>query len=163
MKKATPGPAEPYYRIGAIARLAGIPVATLRVWERRYGVVGPRQGAGGHRLYSREDAGRLALIKQLVDLGNPISSIARLSLDALREMRATADAAARGVLADSRRAQRPLRVAVVGETLGIQIERERSRLTPLDVVAIGCDLDLIRIKCYFMEIKSLSLNLSNPL
>ena len=27
---------EPIYNIGVVARMTGIPVATLRVWERRY-------------------------------------------------------------------------------------------------------------------------------
>ena len=31
------------YRSGAVARLTGIPVQTLRVWERRYKIVGPRK------------------------------------------------------------------------------------------------------------------------
>src|SRR5512139_565732 len=70
----------PTYRSGTAARLAGIPVETLRVWERRYGVVGPGLSASGHRLYATEDVSRLALIKQLVDLGSPIGSIATLPL-----------------------------------------------------------------------------------
>jgi DNA-binding transcriptional MerR regulator len=68
----------PTYRSGTAARLAGIPVETLRVRERRYGVVGPGLNPRGHRQYSTEDVSRLALIKQLVDLGNPIGSIATL-------------------------------------------------------------------------------------
>ena len=40
---------EPIYRSGMAARLAGIPVETLRVWERRYAVVARRlvRGAVG--------------------------------------------------------------------------------------------------------------------
>ena len=74
----------PTYRSGTAARLAGIPVETLRVWERRYGVVGPGLSPRGHRLYATEDVSRLALIKQLVDLGSPIGSIATLPLASLR-------------------------------------------------------------------------------
>ena len=33
----------PRYRSSAAARMVNIPVATLRVWERRYKVVGPQQ------------------------------------------------------------------------------------------------------------------------
>ena len=83
----------PTYRSGTAARLAGIPVETLRVWERRYGVVGPGLSPRGHRLYATEDVSRLALIKQLVDLGTPIGSIATLPLASLRQMRDAADAA----------------------------------------------------------------------
>jgi len=68
----------PAYRTGVAARLAGIPVETLRVWERRYHIVGPRLSPRGHRLYSAADVSRLVLIRQLVDLGSPIGSIAGL-------------------------------------------------------------------------------------
>lgn len=79
--------AEARCRSGIAARLAGVPVTTLRVWERRYRIVGPPVSAGHHRLYSKADIRRLALIKQLVDLGHPIGPIAGLddaALDALR-------------------------------------------------------------------------------
>ena len=78
------------YRSGVAARLAGIPVETLRVWERRYGVVGPRLSPRGQRLYSSVEIRRLALIKQLVDMGHPIGAIAALPTDALNEMNANA-------------------------------------------------------------------------
>ena len=83
----------PVYRTGVAARLAGIPVETLRVWERRYNIVGPRLSPRGHRLYSAADVSRLVLIKKLVDLGSPIRSVAGLPLAALRDMRSAAAAA----------------------------------------------------------------------
>ena len=70
--------AHPRYRSGVVARMVGIPVSTLRIWERRYQVVGPTLTASGHRLYSGADVERLLLIKQLVDLGHAIGSLARL-------------------------------------------------------------------------------------
>ena len=76
------------YRSGAVARLTGIPVQTLRVWERRYKIVGPRQSATGQRQYSSEDVARLTVIKQLVDSGHAIGSIAALDLNRLQSMRA---------------------------------------------------------------------------
>lgn len=75
------------FRSGAAARLAGIPVETLRVWERRYGVVGPRLSPRGQRLYSAAEIRRLCLIKQLVDAGNSIGAIAALPLEALVAIR----------------------------------------------------------------------------
>lgn len=101
------------YRSGTAARLAGIPVATLRVWERRYDVIGPRTRPSGHRRYSAEDVSRLALVKALVDEGHPIGAIAHLPTAKLRALRGSlvqrADAAAA-----------PLRVALVGESLAAQ-------------------------------------------
>ena len=75
------------YPIGVAARLTGIQVETLRVWERRYGVIGPQVSASGRRLYAAEDLERLRLIKQLVDSGHPISSVASVPSEKLRELR----------------------------------------------------------------------------
>src|SRR4051794_6594447 len=104
---------EPAYRSGVAARLSGIPVETLRVWERRHQLVAPRLSARGHRLYSADDVVRLALIKQLVDLGSAIGSVASLPLDALRRMRSAAAAASQGISRSS--SAQPVRIAVVGE------------------------------------------------
>ena len=72
----------PRYRSSAAARMVNIPVATLRVWERRYQVVGPAQAASGHRLYSSQDVRRLVLIKQLVNKGHGIGMLARMQTHA---------------------------------------------------------------------------------
>lgn len=96
--------------------MAGIPVATLRVWERRYAVVGPARAVSGQRLYSPLDVERLVLIKQLVDMGHAIGTVARASLKALRAL-----AAVRGVRGGDARAVEPpvapLALVVVGRGL----------------------------------------------
>jgi DNA-binding transcriptional MerR regulator len=79
-------------RSGTAARLAGVPVATLRVWERRYGVVAAPKTPTGQRLYSGHDVQRLRLIKQLTERGHAVGTIATLPLAALVQ-RAQADAA----------------------------------------------------------------------
>src|SRR6476661_10009678 len=89
------------YRTGVAARLAGLPVETLRVWERRYGVVGPPTSERGHRLYSADDVSRLSVLRQLVELGTPIGSVARLELPDLRTMLADGRRAAGGSSARS--------------------------------------------------------------
>ena len=76
------------YRSGVAARLSGVPVDTLRIWERRYSVIGPQMSAGRQRLYSLADIRRLAMIKQLVDMGHPIGTIASLGTDELLTMQA---------------------------------------------------------------------------
>ena len=76
---------EARYRIGTVCRLTGIAPATLRAWERRYRIVQPGRNPGNSRLYSRADITRLTLIKQRVDLGDAISTVANLSLDSLRK------------------------------------------------------------------------------
>ena len=126
---------EPSYRSGIAARLAGIPVETLRVWERRYQIVGPRLNPRGHRLYSAEDVSRLALIRQLVDLGSPIGSVAGLPLASLRDMRSAAAAASQGVSFGSAASFKPVRVALVGDALTEQITRDGALTSTFEIVA----------------------------
>lgn len=81
---------EDQYRIAAVSRLTGIPVPTIRMWERRYAVVSPARSAGNGRLYSRADIDRLLLLKSAVDAGHAIGTVAHLAdeqiLARLREM-----------------------------------------------------------------------------
>lgn len=103
----------PHYRSGAVARMLRMPVATLRIWERRYSVTEPCLSAAGHRRYSAADIRRLALIMQLNDLGHAIGSIAALDMDHLtRVVRTHADAVAARVPGEpSTGAGHPARVA----------------------------------------------------
>ena len=128
----------PFYRSGTAARLAGIPVATLRMWERRYGVVGPRVSASGHRRYAAEDVSRLALIKALVDIGHPIGSLAHLPLATLREIQAAPRAASAAARPPEKKPSM-LRVAIVGEALAARAESAASRFPLLRVVATCAD------------------------
>ncbi|MEM7676621.1 MAG: MerR family transcriptional regulator [Myxococcota bacterium] len=73
------------YRIGAVSRLTSIPTGTIRVWERRYGVVAPGRSDGGFRLYSHRDVERLRVIKSLIESGETISGLADLDLGQLRQ------------------------------------------------------------------------------
>jgi methanogenic corrinoid protein MtbC1 len=57
------------YTIKRAAELTGISVATLRAWERRYGVVSPVRSAGGYRLYGPDDVRALAIMNSLVAEG----------------------------------------------------------------------------------------------
>lgn len=67
------------YRIAAVSMLTGMPVPTIRMWERRYNVVTPARSAANGRLYSRDDIDRLILLKTAVDAGHAIGTIATLS------------------------------------------------------------------------------------
>jgi DNA-binding transcriptional MerR regulator len=59
----------PLYNIGIVSRMTGIPMATLRIWERRYGFPHSARTAGGHRLYSEHEVMRLRWIKARHDEG----------------------------------------------------------------------------------------------
>jgi len=66
------------YAIGTAARLAGIPPETVRIWERRYGLLDPGRTEGGHRLYSEGDVSLLRAVKVLLDAGMRIGAVARM-------------------------------------------------------------------------------------
>lgn len=68
------------YRIQAAADLLGIPAATLRAWERRYGVPTPQRTASAYRLYTTEDIALLRRMHELVTSGVAASDAARTVL-----------------------------------------------------------------------------------
>ncbi len=53
------------YRIRTVSQLTGVSTATLRAWERRYGVPTPARTASAYRLYSEAD---VALVRRMSDL-----------------------------------------------------------------------------------------------
>ena len=57
------------YNIGAVTRMTGIPIPTLRVWERRYDFPEPDRTSGGHRIYSEYEVARLKWVKAHIDGG----------------------------------------------------------------------------------------------
>ena len=96
-------------RIGMVSRLSGVPAPTIRMWERRYRALTPARSPAGGRRYTREDAARLALLKQLIERGHAIGTIAGLTDQRLHER-----------LADPLAPPSPrseIRLAVVGEGL----------------------------------------------
>ncbi len=123
---------QPRYRSGAVARMVRIPVATLRIWERRYQVVGPALTPSGHRLYSGADVERLLLIKQLVDQGHAIGSLASLPMASLLEI-----ADARAVLAAPPDTAPPVRARAA--LIGLGLPRRLGAIA-VHRVAVWADL-----------------------
>jgi DNA-binding transcriptional MerR regulator len=68
----------PVYSIGAVAQMLGIPPATLRNWEERYGLPVPERSPGGHRVYSRDQVEQLRFVKAQIDQGIPSGDAHRL-------------------------------------------------------------------------------------
>jgi CheY-like chemotaxis protein len=62
-------PDQPFYSIGALARILSVPAATLRTWEERYGIVVPERSPAGHRLYSRLQVEQLRFVSGQVASG----------------------------------------------------------------------------------------------
>lgn len=128
---------EQTYRIGTVARLTGISPDTLRVWERRYAVVKPLRSPGGDRKYTAGDVERLQLIKQLVDSGDAIGSIAGLDTGALiaRSMQTFSAS----VVAE-KAPRKPCSVIVAGEALAPRLLSQASALDGIEVLAAGATI-----------------------
>ena len=114
------------FAIGAVSRLLGLSQHVLRKWEIRYGAVTPERSEGGDRRYSEADLGRLSSLKELVDLGHPISSVATLEDAELEELLSRHS----GTLAAPQ-----LRIAVVGTQLEHELAEAARRLPRIEIVA----------------------------
>src|ERR1700688_2513212 len=55
-----------YFRIGEVARLAGIKPYVLRFWETEFPSLGPKKSGTGHRLYRRKDVEMVLEVKRLL-------------------------------------------------------------------------------------------------
>lgn len=73
--------AQPTYTVAAVARRIGVAPATLRTWDRRYGMGPSEHAAGAHRRYSDSDVARLERMRHLVITGVPPAEAARLASD----------------------------------------------------------------------------------
>jgi DNA-binding transcriptional MerR regulator len=73
------------YPIRSAAKIAGLSIDLLRAWERRYHAVVPERGNRG-RLYTPEQIERLILLRQLVERGHAIGTIASLDEVALQRL-----------------------------------------------------------------------------
>jgi transposase-like protein len=76
------GTAVPGLTVAAVARRLGVAPATLRTWDRRYGLGPSARSAGSHRRYSTLDVARLDLMRRLVNVGAPPAEAARAALAA---------------------------------------------------------------------------------
>ena len=71
-------------RIGEFARRAGVSPELLRAWERRYGLLQPIRSEGGFRLYTNEDAERVARMRRGLEEGLSAAEAARRALTQVR-------------------------------------------------------------------------------
>ncbi len=55
--------------IGELSQATGVPIATLRDWDRRHGLSPSRRTLGNHRRYSRADAELVIAVRDLVAEG----------------------------------------------------------------------------------------------
>ena len=74
-------------RISELSRRVGVPPDTLRVWERRYGLLKPRRTRGNIRLYSALDEARVRLMKRYMSEAMPAAQAAELAKSARLTLR----------------------------------------------------------------------------
>lgn len=68
------------YRIQTVAEMTGVPAATLRAWERRYGIPVPERSNSSYRLFSDHDVASIRRLKELCDTGMAPAEAAKLVL-----------------------------------------------------------------------------------
>jgi DNA-binding transcriptional MerR regulator len=70
----------PALAVAAVARRLGVAPATLRTWDRRYGLGPSEHSAGAHRRYSAVDVERLLVMRRLTLDGVAPAESARIAL-----------------------------------------------------------------------------------
>src|SRR5262245_58606571 len=58
--------------------MTGVPAATLRAWERRYGIPTPERTSSSYRLFSDHDVAAIRKLEELCDDGMSPAEAARL-------------------------------------------------------------------------------------
>jgi len=66
-------------RIGELSRRSGVSPELLRAWERRYSLLQPARSAGGLRLYSLDDLGRVQAMQKHLSEGFAAAEAAALA------------------------------------------------------------------------------------
>jgi len=73
------------YSIKDLEKLSGIKAHTLRIWEKRYGIIDPKRTDTNIRYYQDEDLKKLLNIALLNKYGYKISKIAEFTVDEISE------------------------------------------------------------------------------
>ena len=86
------------YRIGHVSRLTGLPAATIRFWESKYGLLSPARQPNGYRVYSQKDIDEILSIRDRLRGGR--SSLKLLSYAKLDPAHRTHAEASTGIAPD---------------------------------------------------------------
>src|SRR5215213_142418 len=78
---------EPHLTVSGAARRLGIAPATLRTWDRRYGIGPSGHARGRHRRYSAADMARLELMQRALMQGAAPAEAARYARTSVSAVR----------------------------------------------------------------------------
>jgi len=73
------------YPINELERLTGVKAHTIRIWEKRYGLIAPERTTTNRRYYNDKQVKKLLNITTLLSYGKKISKIAELSEEELNK------------------------------------------------------------------------------
>jgi len=90
-RRSSPGAdtKESLLTIGALSTATGIPIDTIRTWERRYGYPLPERKPSGHRVYSLNTVPRLRRVAQAIARGHRAAEVLPASERALEVLLAS--------------------------------------------------------------------------
>ena len=126
------------HRIGEFARRVGVSPELLRAWEQRYGLLQPVRSAGGFRLYTKEDAERVARMRRALDEGLSAAEAARAALERGQPSEGLLeDAAARLLAAIERYDEAALHAVLDDSVAAFGLEAVRPRPHPPDPHRVG--------------------------
>ncbi|WP_312858082.1 MerR family transcriptional regulator, partial [Pseudonocardia pini] len=72
-------PDTPHLSVASVARRLGVAPATLRTWDRRYGLGPSQHTPGSHRRYGPDDLARLEVMQRALVEGVTPGEAARLA------------------------------------------------------------------------------------
>ena len=90
---------KPKFTVRVAAERVGVPTATLRSWNQRYGVGPSEHSPGRHRLYSENDILIVQQMHELIGQGASPRSAARLAIDSVKPPRGDVDSVLSAALA----------------------------------------------------------------
>ena len=73
------------YSIADLEKLSGIKSHTIRIWEKRYGLVVPNRTDTNIRSYNDDQLKKILNVSLLIKNGHKISKVASLSIDEISE------------------------------------------------------------------------------
>ena len=74
------------YQINQLEQMTGIKAHTIRIWEKRYGIIYPERTSTNRRTYSESQVRKLLNVSTLLARGQKISKIASLTEDELNSL-----------------------------------------------------------------------------